>query len=671
MASSGSGGSGRMWIRRQVFDHSFTAPLLQSDIVSALVKNDVIQKVRDAVLAQSGTQAGTAARRAPTLEYAELRAALAVNTMGNDLLSVLPESVRMLCMHAPRTFLECNPGAGATDIERDAQGSSRLPNRTCTMDALKLLENGPENMRLPLPELFLFTQLGSAVKSLAVSGKENANSQWVERGEGAALAMDVSPAPLSAGAATSAAPGAAIPGSPRRRHSGDVNASTGKRSNQNTHILQSPGVKSSALHDLTKETSIVIEQMHLLVNIIGWCYGLISSLDPSGPFAIHKLHLRHLEFLLTAGNNADGSMRDLLVGGLEKVFADDKDTANSNEVAEALKLALMNGMNYINQNTNTTAATSSGGKSSAGAVSSGSTGELEDGPKDLLEMAGLTRKTLVRAGTETLPIRGKDLRISNCNQCYIYLVAPLSRVSIVGCVECTVFIAGACSLSVIGCGRVTVIGSAMRVRITNAMDSVFHIATNNRLIMTGDNRGVYLAPYNAQYMLFKEHTKDVGVRLDRIDWDAYFTPALLDRSGIHVSSPEYARGLRLNPEKFLPFVVPWMGDAPSKPSSDPVAPLYSLDGVPLPDDYKSALEAKTKNVEDLRAAMRAAQAERDAAAAAAAGSDGAQSHRGGDIQAIVQEYFREWLVSSGNMRQIHDLVRLEQEFSSEKGAGTQ
>jgi len=40
---------------------------------------------------------------------------------------------------------------------------------------------------------------------------------------------------------------------------------------------------------------------------------------------------------------------------------------------------------------------------------------------------------------------------------------------------------------------------------------------------------------------------------------------------------------------------------------------------------------------------------------------------GPDLQSVVQEYFREWLIASGNLRQINDLMKLEEEFNSTVG----
>lgn len=32
-----------------------------------------------------------------------------------------------------------------------------------------------------------------------------------------------------------------------------------------------------------------------------------------------------------------------------------------------------------------------------------------------------------------------------------------------------------------------------------------------------------------------------------------------------------------------------------------------------------------------------------------------------ELQSVIQSYFKEWLVQSGNMRQVYDLARMERE----------
>mmetsp|Transcript_13098 Transcript_13098/g.25709 ORF Transcript_13098/g.25709 Transcript_13098/m.25709 type:complete len:101 (-) Transcript_13098:166-468(-) len=66
---------------------------------------------------------------------------------------------------------------------------------------------------------------------------------------------------------------------------------------------------------------------------------------------------------------------------------------------------------------------------------------------------------------------------------------------------------------------------------------------------------------------------------------------------------------------------------------------------PLPPAYASALQQKHKQVLDLRKEI--AETEQTSAAAKSA------------LHKAIQSKFKEWLVSSGNLRQVQDLVQME------------
>mmetsp|Transcript_16029 Transcript_16029/g.50402 ORF Transcript_16029/g.50402 Transcript_16029/m.50402 type:complete len:121 (+) Transcript_16029:3-365(+) len=95
------------------------------------------------------------------------------------------------------------------------------------------------------------------------------------------------------------------------------------------------------------------------------------------------------------------------------------------------------------------------------------------------------------------------------------------------------------------------------------------------------------------------------------------------------------------PAKFVPFIVPFRGPAPA-PGGDSDATR----GNPyvLPQSYAQGLEDKVRSVAELRGRVKEASLE-----------DG----RKRELQSVIQAYFKEWLLASGNMRQVYDLARIE------------
>ena len=100
-------------------------------------------------------------------------------------------------------------------------------------------------------------------------------------------------------------------------------------------------------------------------------------------------------------------------------------------------------------------------------------------------------------------------------------------------------------------------------------------------------------------------------------------------------------------EKFAPFIVPFRGgdgDGDGDGGSSSSSSSTQANPFSVPEAYVRALDQKVKSVASLRAAMRDA------------GLDDDQKR---ELQATIQAYFKEWLLTSGSMRQVYDLARIE------------
>lgn len=65
--------------------------------------------------------------------------------------------------------------------------------------------------------------------------------------------------------------------------------------------------------------------------------------------------------------------------------------------------------------------------------------------------------------------------------------------------------------------------------------------------------------------------------------------------------------------------------------------------MPLPSDYRDAMKARLRQVREVRREIRDAGLDQD---------------QQGTLQGAIQAHFREWLLSSGRLRQVSDLVRI-------------
>lgn len=308
-----------------------------------------------------------------------------------------------------------------------------------------------------------------------------------------------------------------------------------------------------------------------------------------------------------------------------------------------------------------------------------------------------------------------DVRIWNCSDSHIYLLCALGRVSFIGCRGCTLFIGGCVSLSLINCENVRVHAVSRVCRGTNCFDTHFYLCTNSAPKIVGENRGLVFAPYNAVYPRAEldKHLEIVGVDVTENVWDKFYQPAVkgssvVDGEGSH-KEEEIAQVVarKLSPEQFLPFAVPVkyregtiIGDLPeeeeeeededveedttSSGGSDEKSNRGKWDSslkclfgvcVPIPGVYADELKSKKMQVVKIRKEIREIE-KKWLVHRSGGGKDVSMMEdndkiekpkvkerdiSGGVVHSIIQDRFRDWLTSSGRIRQISDLVRMAQE----------
>lgn len=341
-----------------------------------------------------------------------------------------------------------------------------------------------------------------------------------------------------------------------------------------------------------------------------------------------------------------------------------------------------------------------------------------EGSTDVAEIRDLDRKTILRssipltnAGVRGYP-HAQEIRISNCSESHFYLLCSLGRVSLIACRDCTLFVGACVSVSLINCVNVRVHAIARVCRVTNSFDTHLYLCTNRYPQIVGENRGLVFAPYNAAYdkQEIEKHLAAVGVDPNANVWDKFYRPAY--RSSMDKNDPGLTPAVAciLQPEMFLPFAVPIRQNVPqdgsdrdkmlseSDEDGDRDASSRALFSVPLllPPAYQEQLLQKSTEISRIRKEIRAYEKRQSSSSSAnqhvGAGPDEESSARGPDVamsdsagslpskqgnddnnrnsasqikkglvQSLVQERFREWLNSSGRIKQINDLVRLDQE----------
>lgn len=303
-------------------------------------------------------------------------------------------------------------------------------------------------------------------------------------------------------------------------------------------------------------------------------------------------------------------------------------------------------------------------RSAVGAV----VGRIDDS-----RVSGVCKGTVVK-GEADVPTG--HLSVCDCHEAVIYVLAPLKTVLVSGCSECTVVVgATGRMLRVEKCEKVTLIACCASIVIWSCHDCVFHLGVNRPPYLMGDNRFLTLAPFNTRYEGQPNHLRQVGMTFGvegSNKWDQPIVVGASTRRQTNPGSP-HAHPLSssgspctagrppvtlMPPQDMLPFVVPFKGTLgplaggaacpestkwshnAEKPSPLPPIPF------PLPRDYQLALQAKFDIVHDLRVKVKHTLHE---------------EARRRELQGVIQAYFREWLNSTNQFRQVHDLYKLEPE----------
>jgi hypothetical protein len=217
-----------------------------------------------------------------------------------------------------------------------------------------------------------------------------------------------------------------------------------------------------------------------------------------------------------------------------------------------------------------------------------------------------------------------DIYIVNCTETSIYVSEAIRNVSVVCCSDCDIYlmgVSGFCTLS--NSDKVVIRAVTGNMRVENSTDCVGYIYTSRSVVLTGDTRGITLAPFNVLYSghatIFQSGT---GLHPDS-------SHATLWAQPICCTLTESPYTL-LPPERFRLVSFP-----EAKLHSD-----LSLN-VCIPQVYVDALREKQLSLESLRNAILTIPDEASIA----------------KVNAVVSGHFREWLTNNQKTRIILDLVK--------------
>lgn len=262
------------------------------------------------------------------------------------------------------------------------------------------------------------------------------------------------------------------------------------------------------------------------------------------------------------------------------------------------------------------------------------------------QMYGIHRSTRVHVlevpiGEATISLA--DLKISNCNNTTIYMLQPFRFCHISSCADCTIVVGAVSSLvSVENCEGVKVVVCSRYVRINNCLDCTIFTYTTNRPLLLGDNRGLLFGPYNTNYGTLQQHLQCAKLQENIGSSSSGYWDSPWDLNTLEDASSAFSL---MQPRFFFPFSVPIKDETELTQSGGTLA------GIPLPTKYSEAIKQKISSVNLVRETIKSIPKNK--------GSDEIRSGRDSKVEEVVQKKFRDWLVNSGNVREIADLICLE------------
>ncbi|KAF4677507.1 hypothetical protein FOZ60_017305 [Perkinsus olseni] len=289
-----------------------------------------------------------------------------------------------------------------------------------------------------------------------------------------------------------------------------------------------------------------------------------------------------------------------------------------------------------------------------------------------LTLSGLSKTTILRdvaRGSSATDL----LYISNCSETVIYLTGPIRFAAVVGCVDCDIVVlCCTCQVSVANCERCNIHTITTAIRLESGVDVNLYTLTRNPPVITGDCRGIKLAPFNVLYSGSAALLKTAGM-LDLIGTETElpnrhaagiwahptWCPLMPDAGGDRASSASAtsnrsstgSAGSDKQATQGYYLMAPESFNTVSFPEPRSASREGGLDGgetVPklaLPEVYYDALEERRENHAKLCGQL----------------DEIADSARRQQVSELMEGYFREWIANTNRTRQLVDLVRISQE----------
>ncbi|KAM0855226.1 hypothetical protein ACQ4PT_049930 [Festuca glaucescens] len=237
---------------------------------------------------------------------------------------------------------------------------------------------------------------------------------------------------------------------------------------------------------------------------------------------------------------------------------------------------------------------------------------------------GFSKTSVVKHASD---VKGHSVKVLNCHDSVIYILAPVKYATVYGCSDTTVVLGAVGKVvKVEHCERVHIIAAAKRICIANCRECIFYLGVNHQPLIVGDNHKLHIAPFNTYYPRLGEHMTQVGVDPSTNKWDQPFVLGAVDPhdSLSHpagVSDVQAEPATCVDPDLFTNFLIPNLfEDALQNPTK--------CNPFPLPEIYQASQSKKQAVLEDTQKTIRELQLD---------------ENRKKELASALHAQFKDWL----------------------------
>ncbi|CAD8057637.1 unnamed protein product [Paramecium sonneborni] len=253
---------------------------------------------------------------------------------------------------------------------------------------------------------------------------------------------------------------------------------------------------------------------------------------------------------------------------------------------------------------------------------------------------------------------GEDLKISQCDDSMIYIDSCVNTLSISQCTNCQIFVGSVRMItSISSCEKITVCVASNYIKISNTIDSTIHYYGSYSPILYGDCRSIILAPNNSNTEKTLQRLREASIPINKYCRDKYQKPLIIGQSKIDWSI--------LPIDEFSKFILPESHfgcidfplilecnfdiDRMNKEITEKKILTQQMNYekivLPLlaPPDYIKAIYDRFQLFAQVQAQIK---------------QSNLKEENQKLLQNAIQGNFREWLVSTGTIKGISDLVKL-------------